>query len=194
MQHMLHELIPFVSQYGLWVVFFGVIVEGTTMILVTGILCYLGMLDFKEALPVAILGAVLGDQFWYYMGRYYAPTLLKKFPKLKEKIDKLKPAIEKKGEWFAGGGRFVYSGAVLFPVALGTYGYPHSRFTLFDTMGVTLWATGGILFGYLLGSGAEQFIGKLERVWHFALLVLVSVVIVWAIRHYAKSRTNTSGN
>jgi membrane protein DedA with SNARE-associated domain len=178
MQHMLHELIPFISQYGLWVVFFGVIVEGTTMILVTGILCYLGMLDFKEALPVAIFGAVLGDQFWYYMGKHYAPILLKKFPKLKEKIDKLKPAIEKKGEWFSGSGRFVYSGAVLFPVALGTYGYPHSRFTFFDAMGVTLWATGGILFGYLLGSGAEQFIGKIESIWHFALLVFVSVVIL----------------
>ena len=188
MQHMLHELLPFVSQYGLWVVFFGMMVEGTTMIIVTGILCYIGMLSFKEALPVAILGAIMGDQFWYYMGKHYAVTLLQKFPKLQSKIQQLEPTIKQKGEWLSAGGRFVYSGAILFPLALGTYNYPHSRFTLFDTLGVSLWATGGILLGYLLGSGAERFIGKLERVWHFGLLVLVSLLAIWAIKRYLHKR------
>ena len=59
---MLEELTSLVSQYGLWIVFFGMMTEGTIMIIVSGILCYLGILSLKEIIPVAILGAFIGDQ------------------------------------------------------------------------------------------------------------------------------------
>ncbi len=184
MQHLLHELIPFVSQYGLWVVFFGMMVEGTTMILVTGILCYLGMLSYEEAIPVAMLGAIIGDQFWYFMGRHYAALWIDKFPRFKEKVEKLKPTVHEKGNWFAFGSRFVYGGAILFPLTLGTYHYAHKKFTLFDTLGVSLWSVGGVGLGYLLGSSAQQFIGKIERVWHLLLLLAVGALLVWLVKFY----------
>jgi len=184
MQHLLNEIIPFVSHYGLWVVFVGVIVEGTMMIIITGILCYLGMLDIKEAVLVAILGAVTGDQLWYILGKYYSGFILDRFSLLKQKIYSLKPKIEQKGKWFAFGGRFVYSGAILFPLGLGTYNYPHYKFTLFDTIGVTIWSILGISIGYTFGSGAEEFIGKIDKVWHFVLLAVGIYLLVWIVKYY----------
>jgi len=181
MDHLLQEITPLVSHYGLWIVFFGMIVEGTMMIIVTGILCYLGMLSLKEAIPVAMLGAMAGDQLWYLLGKYYASRVLERFPSLKGKVQKLSNTVKNKGDWLAFGARFVYSGAIIFPLALGMYGYPHRRFTLLDIMGVTLWSIVGVSLGYLFGTGAEQLFGEIEKVEHLLFLVLVVVVAVWFI-------------
>jgi len=188
MNHLLSEIMPFVASYGLWIVFFGVMLEGTTMILVSGVLCYLGMLSFVEVVPVAIVGAVIGDQFWYFMGRYYAASFLARSALLKEKVEKLAPTVEKKASLLAFGGRFVYSGAIVFPLTLGVYKYDHKHFTLFDTIGVTLWSFTGILLGYILGSSVEEFVGELTKVWHFIVVVAVAVAVIYSIRNYLKNR------
>ncbi len=188
MDHFLHEIIPFVEQYGLWVVFFGMMVEGTMMILATGILCYLGMLPLGWAVPVAIAGAVLGDQFWYLLGRRAGPWLFARFPRLGERVRRLEDAIRRRGNWFAFGQRFVYSGAILFPLALGAYAYPHRRFLLFDLLGDTLWSLLGIGLGYLLGSGAEALFGEMERVWHLLLLLGGVVLGVLVLRRKLPGR------
>ena len=158
------------------------------MILVSGVLCYLGMLSFFEAVPVAIAGAVVGDQFWYFVGKNYASLLLKKFSTLKERVEKLADSVTSRGKWLAFGGRFVYGGAILFPVTLGIYNYSHRRFTLFDTLGVTLWSFSGILLGYFLGSQIEEFLGKIEKVWHFVLLIAVVLVVLYLITRLSSLR------
>ena len=187
---MLEELTSLVSQYGLWIVFFGMMTEGTIMILVSGILCYLGMLSLKETIFVAILGALIGDQFWYFIGRYYSQHILNRFPLLKPRIRKLEHTVKKRGTWLAFTGRFIYGGAILFPVTLGTYGYLHKKFTLFNTLGVTVWSVLGITIGYILGTGAEQFFGKIEKIEHLIGLVFITIILVWITKPYFKSREN----
>ena len=181
MNQFLHEITPLVSHYGLWVVFFGMMIEGTMMIIVSGILCYLGLLSVKETIPVAILGAIAGDQLWYLLGRYYAGRVLDRFPTLKQKVEKLASAVQSKGDWLAFGARFIYSGAIVFPLTLGVYRYPHPRFTFFDAIGVTLWSIAGITIGYLLGTGAEQIFGEIKKVEHLLLLIVIVGVAVWLI-------------
>jgi membrane protein DedA with SNARE-associated domain len=191
MQQMLHELMPYISHYGLWIVFFGVMVEGTTMILLTGILCYLGMLSLKEAIPIAIIGAIIGDQFWYLVGKYYTSYIVKKIPSLDQKIKKLKSTIEKKSTWIALGSRFIYGGAILFPLTLGNYNYSHKKFTIFDTIGVTAWSISGVMLGYFLGNSTEKYLVEIEKVWHLFLILLISLIIVKLIRYYfLKKREN----
>ncbi len=183
MEHMLHEIEPFVSQYGLFVVFIGMMVEGTTMILLTGVLCYLGMLTLNLAIPVAILGAVAGDNMWYLFGRYFSNTLFDRFELLKQKAKKLEPIIQKRGRLLAFSGRFVYSGAIVFPFTLGSYRYPYSKFFIFDTIGVSVWAIIGTTLGYTLGLGVERYIGKFEKIWHIVLYIASVAVIVWIVKY-----------
>lgn len=181
---MLEELTSLVSQYGLWIVFFGMMTEGTIMIIVSGVLCYLGMLSLVQTIPVAIVGAFIGDQFWYMIGRFYNRNILDKFPSFKQKIKKLEHSVKKRGVWLAFSGRFIYCGAILFPVTLGTYGYLYKKFTLFNTLGIIVWSVSGILLGYLLGTGAEQVFGKIEKIEHFIGLVFLIILSVCLIKFY----------
>jgi membrane protein DedA with SNARE-associated domain len=185
---MLEELTSLVSQYGLWIVFIGMMTEGTMMIIVSGVMCYLGMLSVKETIPVAIMGALIGDQFWYCMGRCYGQNILNRFPLLKQRVQKLEYAVKKRGIWLAFSGRFIYSGAILFPVTLGTYKYLYKKFTLFNTLGIIVWSLLGISLGYLLGTGAEQVIGKIRNIEQFVGLLFIIAIFTWFIKPYFKSR------
>ncbi|WP_297486217.1 DedA family protein [Sulfurimonas sp.] len=184
MEHFLSELTPLVNVYGLWIVFFGMMVEGTTMIIATGILCYLGMLSFGSAFLVAILGAIAGDQLWYFLGKRYAIKLLDYFPSFKPRVEKLENSVQNKGALLSFSGRFIYSGAILFPMTLGIYKYDHRTFSIFDTLGIMLWSFLGISLGYVLGTSAELIFGKLEKVWHFVLILAFIIFIAWVIKKY----------
>ncbi len=188
MHHMLNEITPLISRYGLWVIFFGMMIEGTVMIVITGILCYLGIIYFPNALLVSIAGAIIGDQFWYFMGRRYTFSLLEKFSKLKQNILKLKPSIDKKANLLAFSARFIYGGAIIFPIALGVYKYNYKKFTLFDALGVTVWSIVGILFGYIFGNSAEYIFGEITKIWHFILLIIVSIFITYILKYYYKHK------
>jgi len=186
MDHMIQEISPFVSHYGLWIVFFGMMIEGTTMILISGILCYLGFLSVTETMPVAIFGAIVGDQFWYFLGKTYTRKVLERFPSFRQSIEKLSNNVKKKGNLMAFGSRFVYSGAIIFPLALGVYGYPYKKFTLFDVIGVTLWAAVGISIGYFLGTGAEQLFGEIKKIEYLLLFIAFVSIVVWGVQRYMK--------
>ncbi len=188
MDHLLHEVTPLISSYGLWVIFFGMMIEGTTMIIVAGILAYLGMLPIGETVVVAIAGAAVGDQLWYLLGKRYTARVLQRFPSLSARVERLSDKVHKKGNLLAFGSRFVYGGAILFPVALGVYDYPHRKFTLFDLFGVTLWACAGIALGYFLGTGVEQLFGKIKKVEHLLWLFAIIVFVVWNVKRYLKIR------
>ena len=186
MEHnsLLQAIIPFISSYGLWIVFFGMIVEGTIMIIISGILCYMGLLPIDSTLIVALLGAISGDHMWYFIGRKFSNTLFTKFPSLRKKSEKLTPSINKKGALLAFGSRFVYAGAILLPLTLGAYNFSHKKFTIFDTLGVMLWSILGLSLGYFLGTSAESLFGKISKIEHFASLVIIIVLFIWSIKYY----------
>ena len=184
MQNLLIELTPLVKDYGLWVVFFGMMVEGTSVILISGILCYLGMLPIIDTIIVSIIGAIIGDQFWYFVGKNYAKKILDKFPSFQPKIEQLEPSVKKKGAILSLTTRFIYGGSILFPITLGYYKYLHKRFTLFDTLGITLWSITGISLGYILGTGIEHYLGKIEKIWHFILIICFIFIVIFFIKKY----------
>ncbi len=182
MQHLLQELTPLISHYGLLIVFIGMILEGTTMILATGILVHLGYLSFSGALGVAILGAILGDQLWYTLGKYAISKVLSFLPSFAQHMQKLKERIDHNGHWLALTSRFIYGGAILFPLSLGNYRYPYTKFALFDAFGATLWALSGITIGYYLSNTLQHLGYEIHTAEHLFLYALVAGIAIWWLR------------
>ena len=181
----MEQLTTLLSEYGLWIVFFGMIIEGTAVIILSGVLCHLGILPCEETLIVAILGAIVGDQMWFYIGKNYAHKVLLKFPLLKEKVDTLKDRANTKAKWLAMTSRFIYGGAIAFPLVLGVERYSHKKFTIFDAFGASLASATGLLIGYLLSSSLENATTQINKIEHFMLLFLI-ILIVLAIYSYSK--------
>ena len=181
----MEHLMTLLRDYGLWIVFFGMIVEGTAVILLSGVLCHLGVLPCEETLIVAILGAIAGDQMWFYIGRNYAHSVLSKFPLLKEKVDALKSKVETKAKWLAMSSRFIYGGAIAIPLVLGIQRYSYKKFTLFDAIGTSLASMVGLTLGYMLSSSLKNITTQISKIEHFMLL-LVIIVAIMSLYKYKK--------
>ncbi len=179
---MINELAPLISHYGFIIIILGMMIEGTTMVIAVGVICYLGLMPLSIAIISSITGAILGDWFWYFVGRNYASFVISKFPSLKEKIDSLNDKIQTKGNILAFLERYIYGGALLFPIALGVDRYPFKKYVIFESIGTTLWAILGVGLGYLLGSSAQEIFGKIEKIEHLLAVIIVISVIIWIIK------------
>src|SRR5215212_8675361 len=70
------RILSLISHYGYLVVFFGIMLESTgvplpgeTILLAAGVLVQRGHLDLGYTIAFGILGAVVGDQIGYWVGR-----------------------------------------------------------------------------------------------------------------------------
>lgn len=183
MENLLQELTPLVSQYGLLIVFLGMMIEGTSMILISGVLCYLGILSFDSTLMVAVSGAVLSDHIWFVLGRHYGQSILKKFPIFETRSKAVFSSINANADLIAATSRFIVGGSIIFPLILGLKHYSQKKFTLFDTLGDTVWAFLGLSLGYFLGTAVEKLFGKIEHFEHLLLIILLIIAMVWFYKH-----------
>jgi membrane protein DedA with SNARE-associated domain len=72
----MEQVLSLIEHYGYLVVFFGVMLESTgvplpgeTILLTSGFLAQRGRLDLGDAIVFGTLGAVVGDQIGYWVGR-----------------------------------------------------------------------------------------------------------------------------
>ncbi len=177
----MEHLLSLLSAYGLWVVFIGMIVEGTAVIILSEVLCHMGVLPCGSTLLVAILGAVVGDQMWYYIGHNYAQKFLSRFQNIEKQVEKLRKKVQSKADILALSSRFIYSGAIAFPFVLGMHNYSHKRFTLIDTIGVSFACIAGLSIGYFLSSSFKKVLGDIN---HFEHIILFMFIIFVSIKLY----------
>jgi membrane protein DedA with SNARE-associated domain len=173
-------------QYGYWSVFLGIMLENTgiplpgeTIVVVGGFLAGSGELNYWLVLGCAIAGAVLGDNFGYWIGFYGGwPLLLRmsRFFRIPEsQLIDLRNRFSHNAARAVFFGRFVALLRIFAGPMAGIVQMPYLRFLLANTAGATLWAIVTVTATYFAGR-----VFPLEQVaaWmgQLGLVVLVGVV------------------
>ena len=179
------NLFHLLSEYGLWVVFIGMIVEGTAVIILSGVLCHMGLLPCELTLIVAISGAIVGDQMWFYIGHNYAQKFISKFQKIEKKIEKVRKKVQSKADILALTSRFIYGGAIAFPFVLGMHNYSHKKFTILDAIGVSFASIVGLSIGYFLSSSFQKVLGYIN---HFEYMILFVFILFVSVKLYNSTK------
>jgi membrane protein DedA with SNARE-associated domain/membrane-associated phospholipid phosphatase len=179
------QILSLISHYGYLVILFGVMAESTgvplpgeTILLASGFLVQQGHLDLGDAIVFAILGAVIGDQIGYWVGREGGRRFVLRWGRYLF----ISPGRLARAEAFFArhGGKAVFlarffSGLRVFgALVAGTSRMRWGTFLLYNALGGAVWATAVILLGYFLGSS----MGLVERWLGRATLVLASVLAV----------------
>jgi len=173
----------FIAHYGLVLVLLGAFFEGETIIVLAGILCHQGALPLEWTIITAALGAFMGDQTGFHLGRRYGANLLSRFQRFAQQADKIQPWLTSKSDWLAFGSRFIYGTRIVTPVLLAVHGYPAGRFALINLFSATLWAIAGVSAGYLIGTGAEKLLGRIAHIEQLLLAILLVMLGFWWWRH-----------
>ncbi len=187
------------AHYGYAAVFFGVFLENTglpvpgeTTVLAGGALAHFGHLSLLVVIGVAFLGATLGDNLGFAIGRRGGRTLLTKYGGRigisRDHVAGFDRYFERHGAKTVLVARFVTGLRVFCAILAGGSEMPWPTFLLFNAAGAILWSTTIALVGYFLGK-SWQFI---ERLIGGAGLAALAVVIILAAFWFIRLRRQTS--
>ncbi|MCZ6514501.1 MAG: DedA family protein [Acidobacteria bacterium] len=183
------------TNYGYWVIFFGVMLEnagllvpGETVLLYAGYLCFHGRLDLTRVMIVSSLGASLGDNLGYLLGRRFGFPLLNRYRKgfLGKflRYDRAQQLFLRHSNWAVFTGRFITGLRVFAGPFAGIFRMRYRRFLFFDTLGAVLWGISITLIGYAIGDWRRivEFIARFNRLLWGVVALVVTVLVLRARR------------
>jgi membrane protein DedA with SNARE-associated domain len=174
------------ARYGYAVVFVGVLLEnagapvpGETMLLAGAALARFGSLKLTWVIAAAIVGATLGDNLGFFLGRRGGRVLVERYGAMigmtHAHLAKFDRFFERHGAKTVFVARFITGLRVLGALLAGASRLTWSRFLVFNALGAVVWGTTFGLVGYALGYSwltLEQWIGRSGLI----LLALVSAI------------------
>jgi membrane protein DedA with SNARE-associated domain len=192
---MLPTLLSYFQQYGYWVVFFGVMLEnagvpvpGETILLAAGFFAALGHFNIALVMAVACLGAVLGDNAGYFIGRKLGRATLLRYGRYvgltPKRLAMFETFFESHGNKTILVARFITGLRVFAALLAGAARMRWRTFALYNFLGAVLWSIAITLAGYFFGHSwdlLKEWIGALGA-GALAAIVVMALVILFVRR------------
>src|SRR5215212_2841477 len=193
------RILSLIEQYGYLVILFGVMLESTgvplpgeTILLAAGVLVQRGRLDLGDVIVFGILGAVVGDQIGYWVGRGGGRPFVLRWGRYvfitPKRLGRAEAFFERHGGKAVFLARFFSGLRVFGALVAGISRMRWGTFILYNALGGAVWAAAVVLVGYFLGSSlglVQRWLGRATLVL-FALLALVVAFYLayrWAASH-----------
>lgn len=181
MQQFLRE---YLELHGYWVLFIWTFLEGEAGLILAGFLAFQGYLSIWGVVLTSFAGAFCGDQFYFYLGRWQGPFLLKLFTGIARKFRKALKLIEKYGTFVAFVSRYTYGFRIVLPIILGMTTFPSLKFCWLNILSALAWAVIFSFAGYLFGKSASIFVEDVSRYERHLLVILISLIVCMWLFHF----------
>ena len=188
----METLIWLIQNYGYALVFVGTFLEGETIVALAGFAAYGGYLKLEYIIPITIAGALLGDQSFFYFGRYKGKKWLSRRPQLEKKVERVHLLVERHHGWIIFGSRFMYGFRAIIPIALGTSRVSGIKFFLLNFLGAIVWSIFFAFGGYAFGGAIERFLGNVKKFEGIIAIVAIAFLVLTQVIVYVRGRPTKS--
>lgn len=154
--------------------FVGFFFPGDTLLLAAGIFAAQGKLSIVSVILVVIVAAICGDNLGYHIGKRYGRGLFKKKDGIvfrQEYVQRAEKFYEKYGDKMMLFAHFVPVVRTFAPPVAGVAKMNYKKYFLFDTIGITGWATSVTLVGYFFGT-------KIPNIDSYIMLAVGGVMVI----------------
>ena len=176
--------------YGYWSVFIGIALENTgipipgeTITIVGGFLAGSGELDYWLVLASAVSGAVLGDNFGYWIGKiggWKFLVRLGRFFKIEEhRLEEATTKFSENAPRAVFFGRFVTLLRIFAGPMAGIANMPYPKFLLFNFGGAAVWALIMVTLSFFVGQ-VVPLPTLVNWIARFGI-VFLALVIAWIV-------------
>ena len=180
----MEALIHIIETYGLWVVFFSVLLDQGGLptpsyapMIVTAALAA----DAGEPLwPILLVGSVaalIADVAWFAGGRRYGAQLLRLMCRISLSPDSCVGTTRRIYEKFGAPSlmlaKYIPGFAAVSTTLAGQAGTRWTRFLVFDFLGAVIWVSGAVFLGAMFHEAVEALLSTLEDLGHVAVLLLL---------------------
>lgn len=183
------DLLPFMIRYGYAMVFgaalleFGCVIPffGTLTLLAAGVMVRLHLLHPIGVIASAVAAMLIGDAFWYRVGRRRGLTFLKIYCRLTlgsgRCVTRTEDFFERHGAKALILAKFVTGFSTFAAPMAGWRGMSWRGFLIYDAIGALLWSVPVVVFGYLFADQIEWAVRVVTR-FDRALFGVVLVVLI----------------
>jgi membrane protein DedA with SNARE-associated domain len=176
-----------IRQYGLWAVFFGVMIEGDLTLLFAGVLAHYGLFSLSEALITSTIGGFVGDSISYLIG-YTGKEKIKNSHFYRRAQPQLERMCARFGIYSIFLVKYVYG---LRTASAIFFGFAHMRFLRrfgpLTLASCAAWAMVLIGLGYFFSGAIGVIVGRVRRAG-IVLLVAFGIACAVALTLYLVER------
>ena len=189
----------FFLKYGYLIIFLWVLIEQLGMpvpsvpvLLAAGTLTATHKMSLPLVLISIVLGSLVSDSLWYWMGKKYGGAVVKLLCRLSMESS---TCVRRTENYFSkhGAGALVVAkflpglGSVAAPIA-GQTGMRYRLFAIYDTAGILLWAVTFTLGGRFFGDVLNRHPNALAWVARFGFLLFVLLLLAFLVSRFFRQR------
>jgi membrane protein DedA with SNARE-associated domain len=157
------------KQYGYIILFVWSILEGEMGLIMGGIMSHTGDMNVAGAIFIAGLGGFVGDQIYFYIGRFNKGYIQRKLRRQRRKFAIAHLLLKKYGWPIIFVQRYMYGLRTVIPMSIGITKYSGKKFALINLISAWVWAAVTILPAYLLGEEILEVLAWAKAHWYLAL-------------------------
>jgi membrane protein DedA with SNARE-associated domain len=185
------DLQSLIDTYGYLAVFFGAFLEGETIVAMAGVAAHFGYLDLRIVIAIALAAGFLGDQFFFFLGRWQGKRILARFPKLEQRSTEVDHMLARFHAPLIVGIRFMYGFRIAGPILIGMGRVSAPRFMFYNFIGACIWAPSIAGLGYFFGHALAELLKQIYRYELTGLAIVTATVLAaWAFFRLRARRKN----
>lgn len=176
-----------------FLVFIGMIIEGPIVMVASGFFLRFGVFDLVPIYIVLVIGDLVADIMWYYLGYYYAEPLIRSKGKFlgvtPEVFEKAKKLLHDHPTKILLGSKVTigFGLALATVITSGAVRLPIKKYIILNLIGEMILSAVLLAVGYYFGQ-FYTMIGKGLRDIFLAAAILFVVVMIFGFARYMKSR------
>ena len=164
-----------VEHYGYLAILIGTFLEGETIVVIAGFLAHRGYLQLEWIIACAFIGTYIGDQLFFYIGKWRGPRILAKRPHWQLRSKRVFELLNRHQTLVILGFRFLYGVRTVTPFLIGMSGVKPLRYLILNGLGAIIWAIAIGVLGYALGQTVELFLAHVKK---YELTILVVIMLL----------------
>ncbi|MEA3498613.1 MAG: DedA family protein [Campylobacterota bacterium] len=167
------KFIYLMKEYGYIILFAWSILEGEMGLIMGGLLCHTGDMWLPLAIFIAGLGGFVGDQIYFYIGRYNKKHVHKTFKGQRRKFALAHLLLKKYGWPIIFVQRYMYGMRTVIPISIGLTRYDAKTFAFINLLSAWAWAALTIVPVWYFGEEILKILEYAKEHWYFALPLLL---------------------
>ena len=171
-----HLFLEWLKEYGYIVLFVWSIFEGELGLIMAGIMSHTGDMFLPIALLVGALGGFVGDQIYFYIGRFNKRYIHRQLITHRRKFAIAHLLIKKYGWPIIFVQRYMIGMRTAIPMAIGLTKYSAKKFAFINFISALFWASATIIPAYYFGENILNALKWGKAHWYFAIPLLIIII------------------
>jgi membrane protein DedA with SNARE-associated domain len=171
-----HLFIEWLKEYGYIVLFAWSILEGELGLVMAGIMSHTGDMLLPIALMVGAFGGFVGDQIYFYIGRFNKKYIHDKLRSQRRKFAIAHLLLKKYGWPLIFVQRYMYGMRTVIPMAIGLTKYSSRDFAIINFVSAVFWAALTIIPAFYFGDELLKLLAWIKSHWYFAIPLVITIV------------------